>query len=242
MGASPHHREQDGWAGFGSGNRALGGGDSQPSGRGQPGQDGSLASLLWTRRTSQAAASWKRQLRRGGFSVSQCGRPGPLGGTPQDTEHMALQWCRPHAQLLEPQKHSFYVTLEGSKHLSGDHGAKPFSLRSSARKWYRCHLYPSLQTLPQMLFRPPRCPAGHRWPLIPRAYANTGHGRTSSSSLMPSCPVLAPGPPALSHSPPGAQRRPVSLWKLSQTALHVCWQHPPAWCPECKRHQEVFMA
>lgn len=193
-------------------------GDSHPSGRGQPGQDG-VTRRVQTRTPSQAtvaATPWKRQLRRGGFSVSQCGRPGPLGGTPQDTEPMALQWCRPHAQLLGPQTHLLYVTPEGSKHLSEDHRAKPFSLRSNARKWYRCHLYPILQTLPQMLFQPPRCPAGHRWPRIPRAYADTGHGSTSSSSLTPSCPVLALSPPALGHSPPGAQRRPVSLWKLRQ--------------------------
>lgn len=72
----------------------------------------------------------------------------------------------PHAQPLGPQQHSLYMTPEGSKHLSGDHGAKPFSLRSHARKWHGCHLYPSLQTRPQMLFRPPRCPAGHCWPPI----------------------------------------------------------------------------
>lgn len=92
-----------------------------------------------------------------------------------------------------------------------------------------------------MLFRPPRCRGGHRWPPSPRPYANTGHGSTSSRSPTPSCPAQAPGPPALGRSPAGAQRRPASPWKLSQTALRVCEQHPPAWSPERERHQTVFI-
>lgn len=215
-------------------------GDSHPSGRGQPGQDG-VARRVQTRTPSQAtvaATPWKRQLRRGGFSVSQCGRPGPLGGTPQDTEPMALQWCRPHAQLLGPQTHLLYVTPEGSKHLSGDHRAKPFSLRSNARKWYRCHLYPTLQTASNALSTStmPGRPS-----LASDLTGLCGHGSRKHKQQQPDAllPRAGTEPPSPGPQPSGCSEE-AGVTLEAQTALHVCEQHPPEWSPDRKRHQKVF--